>query len=31
MSMTFYRLKEKNLQLLEYECYAFDHEFHATP
>ena len=31
MSMILYRHKEKNLQLLEYECYAFDDEFHATP
>jgi len=31
MSMILYRHKEKNLQLLEYECYGFDHEFHATP
>ncbi len=29
MSMVLYRHKEKNLQLLEYECYAFDNEFHA--
>jgi hypothetical protein len=29
MSMILYRHKEKNLQLLEYECYAFDSEFHA--
>ena len=31
MSMILYRHKEKSLQLLEYECYGFDHEFHATP
>ncbi len=31
MSMILYRHKEKNLQLLEYECYGFDNEFHATP
>ena len=31
MSMILYRHKEKNLQLLEYECYTFDNEFHATP
>jgi len=29
MSMVLYRHKEKNLQLLEYECFAFDNEFHA--
>jgi hypothetical protein len=29
MSMILYRHKEKNVQLLEYECYAFDNEFHA--
>jgi hypothetical protein len=28
MSMIFYRHKEKNAQLLEYDCYAFDREFH---
>jgi hypothetical protein len=28
MSMVLYRHKEKNMQLLEYECYAFDDEFH---
>ena len=31
MNMIFYRHREKNLQLLEYECYGFEHEFHATP
>jgi hypothetical protein len=29
MNMVLYRHKEANLQLLEYECYAFDEEFHA--
>ena len=29
MSMILYRHKEKNLQLLEYECYSFDNEFRA--
>jgi hypothetical protein len=29
MRMMLYRLKEKNLQLLEYECYTFTDEFHA--
>ena len=28
MSMVLYRHRENNLQLLEYECYAFDEEFH---
>jgi hypothetical protein len=28
MSMVLYRHKDKNVQLLEYECYAFDDEFH---
>lgn len=28
MSMVLYRHREKNQQLLEYECYAFDDEFH---
>ena len=28
MSMILYRHREPNLQLLEYECYAFDNEFH---
>ena len=28
MNMVLYRHKEANLQLLEYECYAFDGEFH---
>jgi len=31
IGMTFYRRKEPGLRLLEYECYAFDHEFHVTP
>jgi hypothetical protein len=31
MSMMFYRRKEPGLRLLEYECYAFDREFHVTP
>jgi hypothetical protein len=31
MSMIFYRRKEKGLRVLEYECYAFDREFHVTP
>jgi hypothetical protein len=31
MSMNLYRRKEPGLRLLEYECYAFDHEFHVTP
>ena len=26
MSMPLYRRKERNMQLLEYECYAFIHE-----
>ncbi len=30
MTMPLYRRQEKNIQLLEYECYAFDNEFHAT-
>jgi hypothetical protein len=30
MSMPLYRRQEKNIQLLEYECYAFDNEFHVT-
>jgi hypothetical protein len=29
--MIFYRRKEKGLRVLEYECYAFDREFHVTP
>ena len=29
--MPIYRRAEENLQLLEYECYAFDDEFHVTP
>jgi hypothetical protein len=31
MSMILYRHRESNLQLLEYECYTFDNEFHVTP
>ena len=31
MSMPLYRRQEKNVQLLEYECYAFENEFHASP
>jgi hypothetical protein len=31
MSMVLYRHKEKNFQLLEYECYAFDNLFSAKP
>jgi hypothetical protein len=31
MSMPLYRHKERNFQLLEYECYAFEDEFHVTP
>jgi hypothetical protein len=31
MSMILYRHREANLQLLEYECYTFDNEFHVTP
>jgi hypothetical protein len=29
MNMMMYRRKEANFQLLEYECFAFDHQFHA--
>jgi hypothetical protein len=29
MSMILYRHREPNAQLLEYECYSFDNEFHA--
>jgi hypothetical protein len=29
MSMPLYRRQEKSAQLLEYECYAFENEFHA--
>jgi hypothetical protein len=29
MSMVLYRHREPNAQLLEYECYSFDNEFHA--
>ena len=28
MGMVLYRHRERNLRLLEYECYAFDEEFH---
>ena len=28
--MPLYRRLEKGIQLLEYECYAFDHPFHAV-
>ena len=31
MTMPIYRHLEKNFQLLEYECYTFDNEFHVTP
>jgi hypothetical protein len=31
MSMPLYRRTEKNFQLLEYECYAFEDEFHVSP
>jgi hypothetical protein len=31
MSMILYRHREATLQLLEYECYTFDNEFHVTP
>ena len=31
MTMILYRHKEKNAQLLEYECYGFDDEFHVKP
>jgi hypothetical protein len=31
MSMPIYRRKERNLQILEYECYAFEDQFHALP
>jgi len=30
MSMPLYRRLEKNVQVLEYECYAFDDEFHLS-
>ena len=30
MRMPLYRRQEPNLQLLEYECYAFDNEFHVS-
>jgi hypothetical protein len=30
MTMPLYRRVEKQIQLLEYECYAFDHPFHAV-
>jgi hypothetical protein len=28
MSMILYRRKEMNIQLLDYDCFGFDHEFH---
>jgi hypothetical protein len=28
--MPLYRRLEKDIQVLEYECYAFDHPFHAV-
>jgi hypothetical protein len=31
MSMPLYRRQEAGIQVLEYECYAFDDEFHAAP
>jgi len=31
ISMPLYRRQESEIQLLEYECYAFDEEFHALP
>ena len=31
ISMPLYRRQEAGMQLLEYECYAFDDEFHALP
>lgn len=31
ISMPLYRRQEANIQLLEYECYAFDDEFHVSP
>ncbi len=31
MSMPLYRRKERNLQILEYECYAFEDLFQASP
>ena len=30
LSMPLYRRLEKDIQVLEYECYAFDHPFHAV-
>ena len=30
MKMPLYRRQEKNLQVLEYECYAFEDEFHVS-
>ena len=29
INVVLYRRTEANMQVLEYECYAFDHEFHA--
>jgi hypothetical protein len=31
MSMILYRHREANFQLLEYDCFGFDNEFHAPP
>jgi hypothetical protein len=31
MKMPLYRRIERNLQVLEYECYAFSDQFHGTP
>jgi hypothetical protein len=31
MSMILYRHREPNAQLLEYDCFGFDNEFHAPP
>jgi len=31
MEMTLYRRREKNVQLLEYECNAFDDIVHLVP
>jgi len=31
IQMPLYRRIEKNVQVLEYECYAFDKQFHGTP
>jgi len=29
INIPLYRRKEPNMQILEYECYGFDNEFHA--